>query len=57
MINDTPDERRDQVSRLTGFLRGLVRSRSVSVSTVDSHPAVVWEKGGSTTAFVWETGG
>ena len=42
MINDTPDERRDQVSRLIGFLRGLVRSRSVSVSTVDSHPAVVW---------------
>lgn len=42
MTNDTPDERRDQVSRLLGFLRGLVRSRSVSVTDVDAHPAVLW---------------
>lgn len=42
MQDGARDEIRDQVTRLVGFLRELVRSRTESIADVDAQPGVVW---------------
>ncbi|MGV9795530.1 AAA domain-containing protein [Gordonia sp. NPDC003422] len=42
MEDGTSEPLRDQVTRLVGFLRELVRSRSESISDVEAAPGVVW---------------
>ncbi|MDL9938507.1 AAA domain-containing protein [Gordonia sp. ABSL1-1] len=42
MEDASHDEARDQVTRLIGVLRGLVRSRSEFVGDVADHPGMVW---------------
>jgi very-short-patch-repair endonuclease len=42
MADGSDTQRSDQVIRLLGYLRELVRSRSEIVNDVDRHPGVVW---------------